>query len=343
MKIDGSKKLGSGTILRHSVSLATISYEDIEIKNIRANRSRSGLKPQHLTAVRACSELSGGDLQGDEESSKHLKYSPGSYVKGGDYHFDIGTAGSTTMLALTVLPLQISARDRTKITITGGTFQDYAPSPYHTKTLVNILNKLGLSAELKVEKYGYYPKGGGKITLDVEPLDRELNYLNLTGDFDINKVRGVAVASNLQENNVAERMKKSCKNKLEKSGYKTNIKIIQDNEADGRGAGLVIWSLGNNYSFCMDGAGKKGRPSEKIGEYVADKFMKDAYSYGNVDRFLADQLVIYGILTDKKMVYDVPKMTDHLETNLWIARKFVGDSDLIKYDDNRVTLNSSIF
>jgi len=110
LRIDGAAKSGSGTIVRTSVALAALLGEELFLYNIRAKREKSGLRPQHLRAVRAVAELSGGELDGAAVGSMELRFRPGRRLSGGEYVWDIGTAGSTTMLALTVLPVAASSR-----------------------------------------------------------------------------------------------------------------------------------------------------------------------------------------------------------------------------------------
>ncbi len=108
--IDGSTHSGSGTLLRHAVTLATLVGEPLQMTNIRAKRPKPGLRPQHAEALRACSTLSGGRLDGAEVGSHTIYYHPGNQLDGGEFNWDIGTAGSATMLALTVIPVALCAR-----------------------------------------------------------------------------------------------------------------------------------------------------------------------------------------------------------------------------------------
>ena len=173
IEIDGATKSGSGTILRYAVSLASLLGEDLHLTNIRAKRDKPGLRPQHLAALLACCEMTGGVVEGAEVSSREIFYHPGSSeIQKQNFSWDIGTAGSTTMMAFSILPLAIFSRTSHSFTISGGLFQDFAPSAYHLQhVLLPLLARMGVKAELKVLQPGYVPQGQGKLQLITHPAD----------------------------------------------------------------------------------------------------------------------------------------------------------------------------
>ena len=119
-----------------------------------------------------------GSLSGDEVGSRDIVFQPGRSRKGGVYRFDIGTAGSATMLAFPLLPLALYAETPSRFTLTGGLFQDFAPSAFHMRdVLFPHLESMGARIQLKIERPGYVPKGGGRLTLEVEPIRRKLEPL----------------------------------------------------------------------------------------------------------------------------------------------------------------------
>jgi RNA 3'-terminal phosphate cyclase (ATP) len=64
--IDGSQGEGGGQVLRTSLSLSALTGRPFRIDKIRANRSRPGLRPQHLTAVRAAAAICQAEVTGDD-------------------------------------------------------------------------------------------------------------------------------------------------------------------------------------------------------------------------------------------------------------------------------------
>src|SRR5512135_3131329 len=136
IEIDGSMYSGSGTVLRYAVALAALMGEPLRIARIRARREKPGLRPQHLQAARACAAFCGGQLTGDEVGSREIAFQPGRTLKGGAFRFDIGTAGSATMLAFTLVPLALFARKPSSFSLTGGLFQDFAPSAFFLRDVL---------------------------------------------------------------------------------------------------------------------------------------------------------------------------------------------------------------
>ena len=321
--IDGSAKSGSGTILRHAIALASLIGEEVHIDNIRAKRDKPGLRPQHLASVTACAELCHAQVEGAKVNSREIVYRPGSSIKGGDYRWDIGTAGSTTLLAATLLPLALFAEGETQLTLSGGLFQDFAPSAHHMQhVLLRILAMMGATAELEVVRPGYYPRGGGTIQVRVQPLSEGLKPLRLFARGEVTTVRGLALSSHLREQRVSQRMADEFRRAMVGRGYRVAIETVWDETAAQAGASLAAWA--ETDSGCLigaDQAGRRGRSSEEIGRYVAQTLLEDIESGATVDRYLADQLIVYGALASGVTEYIVPRVTEHVDANLWLAAK----------------------
>ena len=175
LEIDGSQKSGSGTIVRVALSLAALLGHEVRLVNIRARRPNPGLRHQHLAAARALAELCDGSLEGDSVGSRALFFRPGRALRGGRYRWDIGSAGSTTMMAMSLLPPACFADAPCRFRIQGGLFQDFAPSAFHMqRVLLPTLFLMGVRAELHIERPGYVPTGGGVVELTVRPAGRTL-------------------------------------------------------------------------------------------------------------------------------------------------------------------------
>lgn len=322
--IDGERYSGSGTILRYAISLCSIIGEGLYIKNIRAKREKPGLRPQHLKAVLASKELTGGELKGAELGARELIFLPGPSIKGGEYRFDIGTAGSTTMLSLTLLPIGCFSKGPIHLLLHGGLFQDFAPSAFHTQyVLLRILSKMGVEAELKVERPGYVPRGGGILEVRISPVEGKIRPIRMLDRGEVEEIDGVALSSHLRAQAVSDRMARQCEALLK--GYKVKIERRYDDTASGKGAVLFVRALTSSGSILgMDRAGKRGRSSEEIGRYVAESLLDDLDGGATVDRFLADQLILFSALADGVSEYRVPRITDHIESNIWLVREILG-------------------
>jgi len=324
--VDGGLKSGSGTIVRYAVSLAALLGEELVLTNIRAKRDKPGLRPQHLRAIEAVVEICGGRLEGGEVGSREIKFKGEGDIRGGYYEWDIGTAGSTTMLAMTILPVACFASHPLSLRISGGLFQDFAPSAFHMQSvLFPILGRMGLEARLDIIRPGYVPKGGGIIEVKVKPVKEKITPIKLLEQGNIIDIKGVALSSHLQERKVSQRMAQKCCQILKSKGLTAHITTLYDSTALQAGAALIIYA--HTDTGCLIGSDRAGEPrrsSEEIGSYVAKSFLEDWATKATVDRYLADQLIIYAALADGVSEYLFPRMSEHIETNLWLVESILG-------------------
>jgi RNA 3'-terminal phosphate cyclase (ATP) len=326
IQIDGSQKSGSGTIVRFAVGLATLLGEELHLTSIRAKREKPGLRPQHLKSIQALQQICQGTLSGDELGSNEIWFKPGGKVKGGCYEWDIGTAGSTTLLAMTLLPAACFATGATSFKISGGLFQDFAPSAYYMQNVFfSLLQKMGINAKLSIIRPGYVPRGGGIIQVTVEPVAGKIEPISLPSQGDGVSIEGVALSSHLKERRVSERMVETCNQVLKSKGYRAQIKVIYDTLALQKGAALAIYAKTSSGGIIgADRAGEPRRTSEDIAKYVARSLVEDLATGATVDRYLADQLIFYAALADGVSEYRIPRLTEHVETNLWLAETMLG-------------------
>jgi RNA 3'-terminal phosphate cyclase (ATP) len=324
IEIDGGEQSGSGTIVRTSVALAALSGRPLHLTRARARREKPGLRAQHLAAVRACAELCRGQTKGLGIGATEFTFLPGSTIRGGSYEWDIGTAGSATMLALGVLPVVCFAEAPVVARITGGVFQDFAPSPHHLQhVLAPLLARMGGSFALKILRAGYVPGGAGIIEIEVEPIRGGLRALELHDPGVPGEVAGVAFASHLAERRVAQRMARVCEQRLVAAGLTARIARVEDSGAAQAGASLAAWTESSTGClFGADRAGARRRSSEAIGRFVARRLLQDLESGATTDRHVADQLVPFCALASGTTRYRAPLATEHLVTNLWLAERF---------------------
>jgi RNA 3'-terminal phosphate cyclase (ATP) len=322
--IDGAHGSGSGTIVRMAVALATLTGQPLRLRNARAHRPRPGLRAQHLMTVRACAELCDAATRGLELGCSAFEFEPRTSVQGGLHSWNIGTAGSASMLALGILPAACLASEPVEVRITGGVFQDFAPSPHHLQhVLLPLLARMGVRAELRVERPGYVPAGNGVVKLRVEPARSGLGALELPAPGHPERCAGIALASHLADRCVAERMASACEERLARRGLPCRIERVEDDLALQAGASLTVWA--QTSGGCRIGADRAGAPrrsSERIGHDVAQMLLVDLDSGASVDRHASDQLVPFAVLARGISRYVVPSPTEHLQTNLWLAECF---------------------
>jgi RNA 3'-phosphate cyclase len=326
IEVDGSLKSGSGTILRLSVALASILGKPLHIYNIRQNRPQPGLRPQHLEAVLTAAKLCEAKVEGATPNSRELWFTP-KEIKGGKFEAEIGTAGSIPMLLMTVLPIGIFAKNTVHLHISkGGT--DVSNSPtinYVRNVFLPVLKRMGVNAAITVQKYGYYPKGMGEVTLTVEPC-MKLQPLRVEEFGALKAVKGASVCTFLADRKVAERQAAAANNHLKVKGFTADIQIINDwSNPLQKGSSLVLWAETDKGALLgADAIGELKKTSEAVGVEAAEKLYVEISSKATVDVHLADMLVPYIALAKGSSAYLTRVISDHLETNIWLAQTLLG-------------------
>ncbi len=324
IEIDGSQKSGSGTILRLAVALAAIKGEPIHVFNIRQNRPQPGLKPQHLEAVLTAARLCDAEVKGARIDSREIWFKP-SAVKSGKFEAEIGTAGSISMLLMTVLPICAYAEKTVELKVTkGGTDVPHSPTiNYMRFVLLPTLERMGLNVTLQVRRYGYYPKGMGEVNTTIEPC-KTIKPLNLERFGKITTTEGVSICTFLADRKVAERQAKAAKECLSMKGYNAEIQVINDmSNPSQKGSSLVLWTkTDTNVILGADAIGELKKPSEAVGKEAAEKLLAEISTRPTVDTHLADLLIPYTALAKGKSTYLTSTLTEHLQTNIWVAEIF---------------------
>ncbi len=327
--IDGSKGEGGGQILRLALALSCITKKPFKIENIRANRSKPGLQAQHLTSVNAISYISRAVVDGAKIGSTELSFSPLN-ITGGYYTFDIGTAGSITLLMQSLLPLLVFADRQSNLTLMGGTHVPHSPTiDYYSNVFLPMVRKMGVNAELEIQEFGWYPKGGGKVILYTKPS--KLNSIELLEKSDLISINGYASQSNLPED-ILTREEKGVREVFPGVIYNKKMK-----PSGSMGTSLTLWAEYDNTIIGVDSLGKKGLPAEELGSSSARKLNKQIKSKATVDQWMGDQLLIYMALAKGASKIKVPKITGHILSCLDVIPLFTGiefkiDDDIISVD-----------
>jgi len=325
IEIDGSQKSGSGTILRLSVALAAIAKQPLHIFNIRQSRPQPGLKPQHLEAVLTAAKLCNAKVQGAALGSRELWFTP-QQIRGGNVKAVIETAGSIPMLLLAVLPICLFADIPVHLHVAkGGTDTTHAPTiNYMQRVLLPTLARMGIDAEITVQKYGYYPKGMGEATLVVKP-NRALKPLVLENFGKLKCIGGVSVGTFLADRRVAERQAKAAEEDLSRNGFIADIQIINDESNPfQKGSSIVLWvETDNGLLMGADAIGQLRKTAEAVGLEAAEKLVKELNSTPTVDVFLADMLIPYMAFAQGKSAFLVRAITEHIDANIWLMEKIL--------------------
>ena len=316
LEIDGSYGEGGGQILRTAIAMASVHGIEIKIKNIRANRPNPGLSHQHLMAVKAAKELTNAEVKGLSKGSTTVTFKP-STLRGGFYRFDIGTAGSITLLLQTVLPPAILADEDISIEVKGGTDVKWSPPyDYFENVFIANLKEMGIDIKSELIKRGHYPKGGGKIKVEIRPS----NLSNLNPGEEIEKIVGKAFVTNLPDH-ITDRMKRSALKELIE--YPTSISK-ESYESESAGTAITLWTTGGRHIGCGV-LGEKGVPAEDIGKEVAEKIKEDIDVGIDIDQWSADQIIPFLSLIEDSGELITSKKTGHLESNIWVVNQFPGN------------------
>ena len=197
LTIDGSFGEGGGQILRTALALSLVTGKPFRIDNIRAGRKNPGLLRQHLTAVNAATEISQAEVTGAGIGSRELTFAPGS-VESGDYAFAVGTAGSTTLVLQTVLPALLIADGKSQLILEGGTHNPFAPPfDFLEQAFLPLVNRMGPRVTAELERPGFYPAGGGRMRVTIEPAGELKKHLDIPSRGEVRGRRAKAVVANL--------------------------------------------------------------------------------------------------------------------------------------------------
>ncbi len=288
--IDGSRGEGGGQMLRTSLSLSAAYGKPFEMLNIRANRDKPGLKRQHLTCVRAVAQICGAQVEGDEVGSMRLSFKPGA-IKGGTYQFDIGTAGSVTLVAQTVIPVLLRAEEPSTVTITGGTHVPFAPIwDFFSETYLPELRRMGARVEAELEQCGFYPAAGGVVKLRIWPYDaakRPTRYeLTDLGAYLGGSVEGVV--SHIPRS-IAEAEVGIVGNQLRDLALE---RVVREVDALGPGNYCCARLRYERATVVISAIGTYGKSRKSVANEVAHQIRDFVKSGKACEKHLADQLLV---------------------------------------------------
>jgi len=328
LEIDGSFGEGGGQILRTSLALSVLTETPVHIYNIRRNRPREGLAPQHLKTISAIEELTGSIAEGKSISSTEIKFIPKNEFKR-KITINIGTAGSITLLLQSLMVLLPFLGNKTTVGVYGGTDVPWSPQiDYLREITVPALEQMGYDISISKITRGYYPEGGGYVEIEAKPI-KKLKSIQIDKFEKISKIEGISYSTNLPDN-VAERQKKSARGIISREGITPSIKLQVDKDSSQRiGSGIFLFSRDKNSIIGGGALGERGKRAEVVGEEGAKQFM-EKYSEG-FDCHLSDQLVPYMALAEGTSSIFTEK-TSHLETNISIMEKFSNIKFLWKDD-----------
>ncbi|MFH0810661.1 MAG: RNA 3'-terminal phosphate cyclase [Pseudomonadota bacterium] len=330
MRIDGSHGEGGGQILRTALALSALTGEKLLLTNIRAGRSKPGLRAQHLAGVRAMERICGARVRGAAMGSTELLFEPGA-VAGGDYLLDVaaektmGSAGATSLVFHALLPALSFAPEGSHLTIRGGTHVAWSPSFHHlAEVFLPTVARMGLRARVGLNRWGWYPRGGGEVEAEVTPVAGFfLRPIILEEQsFSPEWVEVLSASSGLPAQ-VRERQCRRLLARLAERGLEAECRLM---EAPAGGAGSLVFIKAGcgELTVGFSALGERGKRAEQVADEAAEVFFDFLDGTGAVDEHLADQLVVYMALAKGESSFRTSRVSPHLVTNIWVVENFMG-------------------
>lgn len=319
LNINGAYGEGGGQILRTALSLSALLGIPVRIEAIRANRKKPGLLPQHLTALRALQEICHARVDGAVIGSEELRFTPGKVNPGG-YSFDVGTAGSTSLIFQSLLlPLALSEGE-SMVRLKGGTHVPWSP-PFHYLAMVflPVLARMGIQVHMGLKKWGWYPKGGGEIEARIKPV-KDLLPLSLGRPWNAGWIRVLCASSHLPEH-IRERERQEVEERLNQKDLAPSYELIEG-PSPGQGNGVFIAAGGSLAEAGFSSLGQRGKRAEQVADEAADSLLAFLESGASVEEHLADQVIPYLALAQGPSEILAQRISSHLKTNLWVVRQF---------------------
>jgi RNA 3'-terminal phosphate cyclase (ATP) len=318
--IDGSYGEGGGQMIRTALTLSAITQKPLEIINIRAKRPNPGLAMQHVTCARAVRNICRGRLEGAERGSQNLIFEPGPIV-GGKYEFDIGTAGASTLVAQTIIPILLKAAKASEIGIIGGTHVMKSPGfDYFEKVFLPAVERFGVKIGCRMLKPGYYPRGGGRLEFSLAQAELKGCTDWLSGD---ESIQAIIRLSGLDESIAMREKKIFVQNGIERV-------YLRRDESLSVGNAITAWK-GFRGAYVL---GELGKRAETVAQEALDGVLCES---GDVDLHLADQLLLYAALSEGQTKYRTSSISEHFKTNAHVISQFLERK--IEIDGNGISVS----
>ncbi|MFN7085692.1 MAG: RNA 3'-terminal phosphate cyclase [Burkholderiales bacterium] len=322
LEIDGSHGEGGGQLLRTAVALAALTGSAIRCHSIRVRRDKPGLAPQHLAAVHAVAELCGARVDGLTVRSLEITFAPRG-VRGGEFAFDVGTAGSVTLVLQALLPVMVAAGQDFRVRVSGGTdVRGAPPLDYLREVLLPLVARMGVRAQLVTRCRGYYPRGGG--TVEISVAAGTLRPLRLATPGRVLRIDGLAHVAHLPAH-VAERMRAAALEQLgpREAPVRCATAVLGEAEALGQGGAVVMWAQCEHTVLGAGRVAQRGVRAEMLGEAAGRELAADLAARATVDVHAADQILVYLALAGGVSSFTTRALSSHATTAMWLIEQFL--------------------
>ena len=286
--IYGSEGEGGGQIVRNACALSLVTGKPFRITNVRGKREKPGLMRQHVTAIEAACRIGGGSCEGLFVGSREIGFAPGPVVPG-DYHFAVGTAGSTGLVLQTVVMPLVLADRPSRLVLEGGTHNMLAPPfDFIARSFLPIVKEMGAKIEARLERHGFYPCGGGRIEVDITPA--KLTPIDCIERGALKRVSAEALFAGLPFD-IAEREIKTARKFL--PDWPADAFAVRQLPAErGPGNALLLEADYENVTEIVTGFGKLGVSAESLAKTAAQRMAGYMESRAFAGPYLGDQLLL---------------------------------------------------
>jgi RNA 3'-terminal phosphate cyclase (ATP) len=321
LEIDGSFGEGGGQTLRIATSFSIIFGRPIRVTRVRAGRRIPGLRPQHAATLKILHQICGGTLEGAEVGSTEFTFTPGR-PESRSVSLNMGTAASITLVLQALVPAISLSGVALEIDLVGGTDVPWSPtSDYMSTVLSPCLGLTGIVFTLEVTRRGYYPRGGGRARIRIEPC-REVRPIELSSRGPDPLISVISRAGMLPRR-VPEEQLTSALSELARDSLSPGVTEVNLEESDSPGSSILVAALGESCFVGADSIGARGVPASRVGAEAASRFA-GAYAVGAcIDPHLADMLAPLLCLARGPSTLLTSEVTEHLRTSLHVAKQFV--------------------
>lgn len=317
--IDGAEGEGGGQVVRNALALSLVTGQPFRIGNIRGGRDKPGLMRQHLTAVEAALTIGGAMCEGASVGSTEIAFTPGR-VTPGEYHFAVGTAGSTSLVLQTVLMPLLLADGPSRLVLEGGTHNMMAPPfDFIERAFLPVINRMGPQVSARLTRHGFFPRGGGRIEVDIVP--GKLSPIECIDRGALQLVSATALFAGLPFD-IAEREIKAARAILSEWPEEA-FAVRQLPEEQGPGNALLLEAVFEHGCEIVTGFGKLGVSAESLAKTAAQRMAGFLASDAFAGPYLADQLLLPFALGGGGSFTTV-KLSQHSLTAANVIERFTG-------------------
>jgi RNA 3'-phosphate cyclase len=343
IEIDGSKGEGGGSILRQAIALSLLTKKPFRIINIRAGRPNPGLNYQHLSSIELARKISNSKVIGAQIGSTKVEFYPGD-IRGGEINIDIGSAGSIVLSLQSIIFPAIFSGQKFKFNLIGGTDVSWSPTIDYFKEIFAPSLENYCKIETIIHKRGYYPAGGGSITLTIAGNNTKERFIR-TSLGDLLSIKGIITSSKtFFVNSSLHKMSEIAGMSIKYPNINSNISVFST-DSNSSGASFTLYAVFQNplqkEKHLRVGACEIADSEHKLIDNIDKKSSELKRIINNripVDENLADQLIVLLGFVGGKIVTN--NISPHTLSNIDIAELFLDKKFLIKnIEDKKIEIS----